>query len=88
MIIQLTNSDNIRPLKFINTNHIATLTNEYEWNDEGTKKWCVGGWIRFSDGGVLQVHPDQLSTIEHYLQLQYLKDSAEVCGKLGIEEEE
>ena len=47
MIIQLTNSDDIGglhcPLKFINTNHIATLTGEYEWNDEGTKKWCVGG---------------------------------------------
>jgi hypothetical protein len=87
MIIQLTNSDDIRPLKFINTNHIATLTNQYEWNDEGTKKWCVGGSIRFSDGSAMQVHPSQLEHIEHYLRLQYLKDSAEVCGKLGIEEE-
>ena len=88
MIIQLTNSDNIRPLKFINTNHITTLTNQYEWNDEGTQKWCVGGKIRFSDGSTIQVHTDQLDIIEHYLRLQYLKDSAEVCGKLGIEEEE
>ena len=86
MIIELTNSDDIRPLKFINTNHIATLTNQYEWNDEGTKKWCVGGFIRFSDGSTIQVHPSQLEIIEHYLKLQYLKDSAEVCGKLGIEE--
>ena len=88
MIIQLTNSDDIRPLKFINTNHIASLTNQYEWNDEGTQKWCVGGSIRFSDGGAMQVHTDQLEIIEHYLRLQYLQDSADVCGKLGIEEEE
>lgn len=88
MIIQLTNSDDIRPLKFINTNHIATLTNQYEWNDEGTKKWCVGGFIRLSDGSTIQVHTSQLEIIEHYLNLQYLKDSADVCGKLGIEETE
>ena len=86
MIIQLTNSDAHRPLHFINTDHIATLTNEYEWNDEGTQKWCVGGWIRFSDGNTIQVHPDQLQIIEHYLRLQYQQDSADVCGKLGIEE--
>ena len=88
MIIQLTDADATKPLHFINTDHIVTLTHVYEWNDEGTQKWCVESIIKLSDGTTLRVDNIASETIEHYLKLQYLKDSAEVCGKLGIEETE
>ena len=88
MIIQITNSNHIRPLEFINTDHIVSVSNQWEWNDEGTKKWCIGVTLKLSDGSVLNLDDNASSTIGHYLRLQYLKDSAEVCGKLDIEEAE
>lgn len=84
MIIQLIKSN-----AFINTDHI-TLARPIEDGDKVDGKEITiskGANIRLSDGTWIKVPQSEWEYINHYLRLQYLKDSAEVCGKLGIEEE-
>ena len=88
MIIQIPNPDYKCPLQFINTDHIIKVTQCWDSNEEGTEDIIIGARIRLSDGSIFEANLFQYGFIEHYLKLQYLKDSAEVCGKLGIEEAE
>ena len=85
MIIQLIKSN-----AFINTDHITLARPREDWDEVNGKEIKVfqGADIRFSDGTWVKVPQSEWEYINHYLRLQYLKDSAEVCGKLGIEEEE
>ena len=88
MIIQIPNTDYKCPLQFINTDHIIKVTQRWDSSEEGTIDIIVGARIRLSDGHIFEVNRWQYEFIEHHLRLQYIKDSAEVCGKLGIEEAE
>jgi len=86
MIIQLITTN-----AFINTDHISLVrprTAEQDTIDGEEISIPKGADIRFSDGTWVKFPEHEWRHIEHYLRLQYLKDSAEVCGKLGIEEEE
>lgn len=85
MIIQLITSNT-----FINTDHIALVRPREDWDEIDGKEIKIfkGADISFSDGSWIKFPQHEWEHIEHYLRLQYLKDSAEVCGKLGIEEEE
>ena len=85
MIIQLIKSNT-----FINTDHISLVrqrTEEIDTVDGEEISIPKGAEIRFSDGTWVNFPEHEWRHIDHYLRLQYLKDSAEVCGKLGIEEE-
>ena len=86
MIIQLITTN-----AFINTDHISLVrprTAEEDIIDGEEISIPKGADIRFSDGTWVKFPEPEWKHIEHYQQLQYIKDSAEVCGKLGIEEEE
>ena len=84
MIIQLITTN-----AFINTDHISLVrprTEELDMIDGKEISIPTGADIRFSDGSWVKFPEHEWRHIQHYLRLQYLKDSAEVCGKLGIEE--
>ena len=86
MIIQLITTN-----AFINTDHISVArprTEEQDIIDGEDISIPQGADIRFSDGSWVKFPEHEWRHIEHYLRLQYLQDSADVCGKLGIEETE
>ena len=86
MIIQLITTN-----AFINTDHISLVrprTAEQDIINGEEISIPKGADIRFSDGSWVKFPEHEWRHIEHYLRLQYLRDSAEVCGKLGIEETE
>ena len=90
MIIRIINARELQDqkLEFINTDHIILV------NTKWVEEKIDGQWVRIPKGADIKLTHDvwlnlnqqDWEFIEHYLNLQYLKDSADVCGKLGIEE--
>lgn len=90
MIIRIIDARELQEqkLEFINTDHIILVNTK--WVEEKIDgEWVnipKGADIKFTNDIWVTVNQKDWESIEHYLNLQYLKDSAEVCGKLGIED--